>query len=164
MSQPAYLQITIEEVKVGHDDEHSRLEAGWVAAFERAKSPFSGIGLVALSGQPQAWFLTPFESHEAIGQSFKLMADDPVLAAKSRLARADAAHVNNLRVVYLRARKELSRGAFPDIGKQRFYEITIFRVRPGHEDQFAAVAKAYGDSAGRVAPGRRIASMRAWPA
>jgi hypothetical protein len=153
-SQPTYLQVTIEEVKVGHDDDHSKLEAGWPAAFEKAKSPYFGLGMVALSGAPQAWFLTPFESNKAIGESFKLNASDAVLAAElSRLARADAAHINNLRNVYLHARKEMSRGGFPDLGKQRFYEVTIFRVRPGHEDQFAAVAKAYGDAAGRAAPG-----------
>jgi hypothetical protein len=153
-SQPPYLQVIMEDVKVGHDDDHSRLEAGWPAAFEKAKSPYFGIGMVALSGAPQAWFLTPFESNKAIGESFKLNADDTTLAAElSRLARADAAHINNARTVYLRARKEMSRGAFPDLGKQRFYEVTIFRVRPGHEDQFAAVAKAYGDAAGRAAPG-----------
>jgi hypothetical protein len=47
----------------------------------------------------------------------------------------------------------MSHGAFPDVAKQRFYEVTIFRVRPGHEDQFAEAAKAYGSAAGRTAPG-----------
>jgi hypothetical protein len=51
------------------------------------------------------------------------------------------------------ARKDLSRGAFPDPAKQRFYEITTFRIRPGHDDQFAEAAKAYGAAAGRSAPG-----------
>jgi hypothetical protein len=152
-SQPNFLQITIEEVKIGHDDEHSKLEAGWPAAFEKAKSPYYEIGMVALTGAPQAWFLTPFENHQAMGDNLKRNADDPILAAElSRLSRADAAHITNLRQVLLAARKDLSRGAFPDAGRQRFYEVTIFRVRPGHEDQFAAAAKAYGAAAGRTAP------------
>lgn len=152
-SQPNYLQITIEDVKVGHDDEHSKLEAGWPAAFEKAKSPFFGLGMVAMTGAPQAWFITPYESNKAIGESMKLNATDPVLAAElARLAKADAAHINNLRQIYLAARKDLSYGAYPDIGKQRFYEVTIFRVRPGHEDQFAQAGKAYGAAARRAAP------------
>jgi hypothetical protein len=152
-SQPNYVQITVEEVKVGHDDDHSKLEAGWPAAFEKAKSPYYGLGMVAMTGAPQAWFLTPFESNRAMGESLKANADDPVLSAElARLARADTAHITNARNILLRARKELSRGAFPDLGKQRFYEITMFRVRPGHEDQFAEVAKAYGAAAGRAAP------------
>jgi hypothetical protein len=152
-SQPNYLQITIEEVKVGHDDDHSKLEAGWPAAFEKAKSPYYGMGMVAMTGAPQAWFLTPYDSNRAIGESLKANADDPVLSAElSRLARADTAHITNARNILLRARKDLSHGAFPDVGKQRFYEVTLFRVRPGHEDQFAEVAKAYGAAAGRAAP------------
>ena len=111
------------------------------------------MGMVALTGAPQAWFLTPFEINQAMGDSMKRSADDPVLAAElSRLARADAAHINNLRQVLLVGRKDLSRGDFPDVAKQRFYEVTIFRVRPGHEDLFEQVAKAYGASAGRSAP------------
>lgn len=152
-SQPNFLQITIEEVKIGHDDDHSKLEAGWPAAFEKNKSPYYGIGMVALTGAPQAWFLTPFENNEAMGDNLKRSAADPILAAElSRLARADAAHITNLRQVLLAARKDLSKGAFPDAGRQRFYEVTIFRVRPGHEDQFAAAAKAYGSATGRTAP------------
>ena len=152
-SQPNFLQITIEDVKVGHDDEHSKLEAGWPAAFEKAKSPYYGIGMVAMTGAPQAWFLTPFENHQAMGDNLKRNADDAMLAAElTRLSRADAAHITNLRQVLLAARKDLSHGAFPDAGRQRFYEVTIFRVRPGHEEQFAAAAKAYGASAGRTAP------------
>lgn len=152
-SQPNYLQITIEDVKVGHDDEHSKLEAGWPAAFEKAKSPYFGIGMVAMTGSPQAWFITPYESNKAIGESMKLNADDPVLAAElTRLAKADAAHITNLRQVYLAARKDLSYGGFPDVGKQRFFEVTIFRVRPGHEGQFAEAGKAYGAATRRAAP------------
>src|SRR6476659_851375 len=152
-SQPNYLQVIIEDVKVGHDDEHSKLEAGWPAAFEKAKSPYYGIGMVAMTGAPQAWFLTPFENQQAMGDNLKRNADDPILAAElSRLARADAAHITNLRQVLLAARKDLSHGAFPDAGRQRFYEVTIFRVRPGHEEPFVAAAKAYGSAAGRSAP------------
>ena len=31
--QPNYVQLTIEDVKVGHDDDHSKVEAGWPAAW-----------------------------------------------------------------------------------------------------------------------------------
>ena len=151
--QPNYVQLTIEDVKVGHDDDHSKVEAGWPAAWEKAKSPYFGIGMVAVTGAPQAWFLTPFESNKAVGDSIKRNADDPILAAElSRLMRADAAHINGVRTLLLSARKDLSRGAFPDAGRQRFYEVTMFRVRPGHEDQFTAAGKAYSEAAGRLAP------------
>jgi heme-degrading monooxygenase HmoA len=41
------------------------------------------------------------------------------------------------------AQPELSVGTFPDLGKARFYEVTIFKVKPGHEQQFEEAAKVY---------------------
>ena len=41
-------------------------------------------------------------------------------------------------------------GSFPDTAKQRFYEVTIFRVRPGHERAFDEAAKAYGAASKRA--------------
>jgi hypothetical protein len=70
-----------------------------------------------------------------------------------RLSRADAEVLNNWSLLHLMARKDLSYGAFPDLAKQRFVEITTFRVCPGREAQFEAAAKAFGAAAKRSAPG-----------
>jgi hypothetical protein len=51
------------------------------------------------------------------------------------------------------AMPELSHGAFPDLSKVRFYEVTTFRVRPGHYDAWVAATKAYKAAAARSAPG-----------
>ena len=50
---------------------------------------------------------------------------------------------------------DLSHGTYPDLNKQRFWEITTMRVRPGHADQFAAAAKAYKAMAARSMPNAR---------
>jgi len=153
-SQPNFVQIIREEVKVGHEADHTKTEAGWPVAFEKAKMPTSSVGLVSLTGPSEAWFLVPYASQAAWGDDLKRQSDDPVLAAElARLSRADAAHITSVRSMLGAARKDLSRGAFPDISKTRFYEITIFRVRPGHENQFTEAGKAYGAAAGRAAPG-----------
>src|SRR5436190_22234998 len=116
-SQPNYVQIFIEEVKVGHEDEHSKLEAGWPAAFEKAKSPYYSIGMASVTGPLQAWFITPYDFNKALGDSIKRNSDDPLLAAElARLSRADAAHINQARSVLGMARKDLSHGACPDVG------------------------------------------------
>lgn len=152
-SQPNLIQIIIEDVKVGHEADHAKTEAGWPAAFEKAKSPYFSLGMVSLTGPSVAWFVVPFDSNQAMGDSMKRSTDDPMLAAElARLSRADADHISNMRSILVASRKDLSRGAFPDSGRQRFWEVTIFRVRPGHEDDFVAAAKAYGSAAGRSAP------------
>jgi len=151
-SQPNVIQIYREEVKAGHDADHAKTEAAVVAAFEKAKFPYFSIGLASVTGQPEAWFVLPAESHAALGDVIKRLGDEPLATEFARLTRADAEHINSVRIIEAAARKDLSRGAFPDAGKQRFYEITVFRVRPGHEGEFTAAGKAYGAAAGRSAP------------
>ena len=40
----------------------------------------------------------------------------------------------------------------PPIGKMRYYEITTFRIRPGHNDAWVAATKAYKAATARSAP------------
>ena len=144
-TQPNLLHIFREEVKVGHAAEHERVEVGWPAAYEKAKSPYYYLALVSLTGAPEAWFVAPYESHQAQGESMKFDRGDGVLGAElARLQRADADHLTSARSIHAIARKELSHGNFPEMPKQRFFEITTFRVRPGHGEAFAAAAKLYG--------------------
>ncbi len=153
-SQPSLITIVREEVKVGRAAEHARIEAGWPAAFERAKSPDYYLAMVSMTGQSEAWYIAPAASHAAIGASMKRDEADAVLSAElARLSRVDAEVLNNLRTIQAVARPDLSMGAFPDLARQRFWEITTFRVRPGHEQEFDAAAKAYISAAQRSAPG-----------
>jgi len=152
-SQPGLLTIIREEVKLGRGAEHERIEAGWPAAFEKAKSPATYIALTAMTGMNEVWFVIPSASHAAMAEDMKRDEGDPVLSAElTRLARADADVLDGLRTIQAMARPDLSYGAFPDLAMQRFWEITTFRVRPGHEQEFAAAAAAYGASAKRAAP------------
>jgi hypothetical protein len=152
-SQPNYLTIVREEVKLGRNADHERIEAGWPAAYEKAKSPDYYLAYVSTTGRNEAWYVVPFDSHKAMGDSMRRESEDATLAAElRRLQRADADVVNNVTTINAMARKDLSVGAFPDIAKTRFVEITIFRVRPGYERGFEEAAKAYGAAAKRSSP------------
>ena len=153
-SQPKYITIIREEVKVGRDADHARIESGWPAAFERAKSPDYYLSLVSMTGTHEAWFIVPAASHAAMADGMKRTEGDARLTAElDRLARADGELLSNHRVMLAMARPDLGSGAYPELAKQRFWEITWFRVRPGHEQQFEAAAKTYAAAAKRGAPG-----------
>jgi heme-degrading monooxygenase HmoA len=140
-------------VKLGRSADHERIEAGWPAAYDKAKSPDYYLAYVSTTGRPEAWFVAPSESHKSMGDSMARENDDAVLSAEvKRLQKVDADVLNNVSVIQARGRKELSMGAFPELAKTRFVEITIFRVRPGHEREFEAAAKAYSSAAKRAAP------------
>jgi hypothetical protein len=152
-SQPKFLQIYRESVKVGRAAEHAKWEAGWPAAFEKAKSKYTYIALTSLSGPPEAWFVAPFANQAAYGESLALDADPALAPELERLARGDAEFIGDMSSLHAVAAPELSHGAFPDISKVRFYEITTFRVKPGYQDLWVAATKAYKAAAARSAPG-----------
>jgi hypothetical protein len=152
-AQPKYITVVREKVKVGRAAEHARHEAGWPAAYEKAKSTQVYLALASMTGSPEVWYITPFESHAALDEANKREDADPVLSAElERLSRADGEFLTGLDVLQAAARPDLSHGSFPDISKVRAYEITQFHVKPGYESGFAAVAKAYAAAAAKVAP------------
>ena len=155
-TQPRLLQIYREQVKTGHASAHVKAEAGWPAAFAKAKSPDYYLALSSITGPQVVWFISPWESYTVWGKSLARDEANAELSAElERLSAADAAHVDSLPSLEAMARPDLSHGVYPDLNKQRYWEITIMRVRPGHEDQFAAAAKAYKALAARSMPTAR---------
>jgi len=153
-SQPKRLTIVREEVKVGHTADHARNEAGWPAAYEKAKSPYYYIAITSMTGPTEAWYLIPSDSFTAEAASMKRDDNDPELSGElERLSLRDADFIDRSSTVQSVARPDLSLGKFPDVSKIRFYEISVYKVRPGQEENFDAVAKTYGVVRERVAPG-----------
>jgi len=152
-SQPSLVTIIREEVKVGRTSDHARIEAGWPAAFGKAGSPDYYLGMASMTGMPEAWFIIPAASHAAYDQIERRYDNNAAVRAElDRLSRADAEVLNSTRTIQAVARPDLSMGAYPDLSKQRYWEISVIRVRPGHEQEFDAAAKAYGTAAQRSAP------------
>lgn len=152
-SQPSLITIIREEIKVGHQAEHARLEAGWPVAFGRVNSPDYYLAMASMTGLPEVWYIVPASSHAQLDQQNRRYDSDAATTAElERLSRADAEHINSARTIHLAARPDLSMGSYPDLARQRYWEITIFRARPGHEAEFDAAAKAYISAAQRNAP------------
>ena len=152
-SQPNLLTITREEVKTGHSAAHAAHEAGWPSAYAKAKSPYYYLAILSMTGPNEAWYLSSYTSYATYAESMKMESDNAALTAElARLSRGDADHINSVRNIHAVARADLSYGAFPDMGLARFWEITTFRVRPGHEEGFASAAKVYAAAAKRATP------------
>ena len=152
-SQPKLLTIVREEVKLGRSADHANHEAGWPAAFEKAKSPDYYLAMISLTGPSEAWYVVPRESHAAIAASMKREDKDPVLSAElERLSARDAEFVKNVTVIQAAGRPDLSYGNFPDVAKARFFEIITFTVRPGQSEKVEAIFKLYAGARKRVAP------------
>ena len=159
-TQPKFINIYREQIKVGHDAAHAKTEAAWVAAFEKARSPATYLALASITGLPEVWFVEPFETYSALGKARDMNTASAALTAELELiAPADAAHVDAARTIEAVGRPDLSHGAYPNLNLQRHWEITVFRVRPGFEPMFADVAKMYK---GLVSRAMSKASWRAY--
>jgi hypothetical protein len=151
-TQPKFLQIYREDIKPGRAADHAKWEAGWPAAFEKAKSKYQYIALESITGPPEAWFVQPLASQAAYGE-MEAEGNSPALAPEmERLAKGDAEFLSAQSAIQAVAVPELSYGAFPDIGKMRYWEITTFRVKPGYYESWVAATKAYKSATARTAP------------
>ena len=147
-TQPKFINIYREQIKVGHDAAHAKTEAAWVAAFEKANSSATYLALASITGLPEVWFVEPFETYSALGKARDMNTANAALTAELELiAPADAAHVDAARTIEAVGRPDLSHGAYPNLNLQRHWEITVLRIRPGFEPMFAGVAKRRGSSA-----------------
>ena len=152
-TQPKFLNIFREQLKPGTAGEHAKWEAGWPAAYEKAKSPYNYIALQSITGPPEVWYVSPLANQAAYAAMMDAEQKDPVLAAEvERLAKGDGQFLSEQSALQAVAMPELSLGAFPTIGKMRYYEITTFHVRPGHYDAWVAATKAYMAASTRSAP------------
>jgi hypothetical protein len=152
-SQPAFVTIYREYVKTGRAAEHAKIEAGWPAAFAKANSPTTYLALSSMTGGNEVWFLVPSASYTAMEADMKRNAADPALTAElDRLSLADAETLDQVRTMLLRARPDLSMGAFPNLAQARYYEVTTFRVQLGQQQAFEAASKTWMASATRNNP------------
>lgn len=152
-SQPGFVAVYREYVKTGRAAEHAKIEAGWPAAFAKANSPTTYMALTSMTGGNEVWFLVPSASYAAMEADMKRNEANPALTTElDRLSRADAEAIDEVRTLLLRARPDLSMGAFPNLAKARYYEVTTFRVRIGQQQAFEAASKTWMASAKRNAP------------
>lgn len=153
-TQPKFLHIAREQLKAGRGGDHAKWETGWPAAYEKAKFAHSYIALASITGAPEVWYVSPLASQTAYGEMTASETGNAALSAElDRLAKGDGEFLSETSAMQAVAMPDLSHGAFPDLGMMRYWEITTFRVRPGHYDSWVAATMAYKAAAARSAPG-----------
>lgn len=145
---PAVLQITREWVKPGKTGMvHDKSEASFVAALSKSKLQGHYVALNSMSGKARALYLTRYNSFEAWEADNKLVDKNASLGAElDRAAEADGALLDGLDQSVYTYSEELSFHPRPDLSHARYYEISVFHVRPGHQKEWFEVSKMYRDA------------------
>ena len=142
MPPPKILQIYREEIKPGKAPAHEQVEAGWPKAFAKANWPTNYLAMTSSTGPSEAWFMTGYDSLEAWEKDSGNVAKNSALKKElDQLEARDGELRSGGRSLVAMYREDLSHQANVDIPKMRYFRIITFRVRQGHDSQFADAVK-----------------------
>jgi hypothetical protein len=151
---PKVLQFEWETIRPGASAAHDKVAAGYVALADKMKSPGHWIGLSAITGdENQVLFIGGFPSFAVMQQWHE--ADEaaaeksPALKAEGeRLEKAGAALHVSQRGVLATYQPDISYHppGPADMGKARFVEIIVTRVRLGRMLDYVDYMKALNEA------------------
>ena len=145
---PKVIQIQREFIKPGKAGLiHDKSEAAFVATATRAKLQGHYVALNSMSGKSRALFITRYPSFAAWEADNKLVDKSPALTAEfDRELAADGELLDSFDSAVATFDEELSYHPRPDISHARYYEITLFHVRPGHRHDWHELTKMVKDA------------------
>jgi hypothetical protein len=140
---PKVLAITREFVKPGKGGAlHEKAESAFVQAMTRAKWPTHYLAVSAITGKPRVLFLTGYDSFEAWEKDVLATQKNAMLsAALDRAAVADGDLLSDFDSSALVYSDEYSLRSSVDIPHMRYFDIALYRVRPGHDGDWDNIVK-----------------------
>jgi len=147
MPPPKVLVVMREFLKPGKAGMvHEKSESAFVQAMTKAKWPTHYLAATSLSGRPRALFFEPFDSFEAWEKDNMAVAKNATLsAALDHATLADGELLSEYDQSVLTYSEEYSLRPNVDIPHMRYFEVSVFRVKPGHRhdwDQIVKMVKA----------------------
>jgi len=139
-----YLQVTVEYTKPGKGGlAHDKTEGAFVQAMRKAKSPVHYTAYTAMSGRSRTIYLAAFDSFAEMQNAEKIY-DAPATASEfDRINAADGELLAETHSLIFSSDPELSYHSKAPGGKNRYLEVEIVAVRPGHGKEFDDLMKLY---------------------
>jgi hypothetical protein len=143
MSPPKVLVLYREFLKPGKQGMlHEKTESAFVQAATKAKWPQHYFDVDSLSGKPRSLFLYPYDSFDAWEKDAQATEKNAALAASNdRAAMADGDLLSDMDSTVLSYRPEQSLNADGSIAKFRYFEISLYQVRPGRRHEWDELVK-----------------------
>jgi hypothetical protein len=141
---PKVLTIFREFVKPGKAGMvHEKAESAFVQAFTKASWPTHYLAVTSLSGKPRALFLIGYDSFAAWEKDNQATEKNATLsAALDRAGMADGELLSGVDGGTFVYREDQSlRAGTVHIAQMRYFEISAFHVKPGHEKDWDEAVK-----------------------
>lgn len=145
MPPPKVLQVIREVLKPGKGGSpHVATESGFVKAFQAANWPTHYLAVDSMSGPTRSLFLIGYDSFDAWEKDAKATEQNATLSsALDRAGIADGDLLTSSESSALVYREDYSLRAPVAIAQMRYFEIEVFKVKPGHEAEWDALVKMY---------------------
>ena len=142
---PKVLTVTREFVKPGKNGaSHEKTESAFVQALTKAKWPTHYLAVDSLSGKTRSLFFTGYESFEAWEKDVQAEEKNAALsAALDHAGVVDGELLSEMDGGAFAFREDYSLRAAVDIPHMRYFEISLFHVKPGHDKEWEALVKMY---------------------
>jgi hypothetical protein len=138
---PKVLVISREFVKPGKTGEvHEKSESNFVQAMAKAKWPTHYFAVSSLSGRPRVLFLTGYDSFESWEKdNLTTKKNAGLWAALDRAEVTDGDLLSDYDQTVGVYSEEQSLRPNVDIAHMRYFEISLFRVKPGHRHEWGEI-------------------------
>lgn len=121
---------------------HDKSESAFVQAATQAKWPEHYLAVDSLSGRPRSLFLYGYDSFDAWEKDTEATEKNAAFsAALSRASQADGELLSEMDAHALIFRDDQSLRAPVDIAHMRYFEISVYQVRPGHMSEWNDLVK-----------------------
>jgi len=140
---PKVLVVTREYTKPGKSGKaHEKTESLFVEAMKKANWPTHYLAMESLSGQSRTLFFTGYDSFEAWEKDTKATVKNSTLSAALDHAWAtDGELLSETDNSALAFREEYSLHPEVDVAHTRYFEISRFQVKQGHEKDWDDLVK-----------------------
>jgi hypothetical protein len=144
-SPPRYINVVHERLKPGRGAAYDGMLSSITRSYERYNIPAYWIELKSITGPDEILafnFADSFADFEKMGSGMAAgVAAHPELASlQDRQLEENTSSVSNL--IAERVDALSSRVTTINFAKMRLLHLTVFRIRPGHEAEFAEAAKS----------------------
>jgi hypothetical protein len=137
--------VTLKPYQSGHYD---KVASEYAALSQQLKDPTHFLAMESLTGPPRAIYLTGYDSYEALQKNEEWLLGDTAIDAKfDALDARQAACISDVQYTIWHYRPDLSNNVSgADLPHSHYWEVIIFHMRSGHDEQFEELTKLYRDA------------------
>jgi hypothetical protein len=149
---PKVLVINREVLKPGKGGApHQKTESAFVRAMAAAKDTTYYLGMDSLSGPSRSLFFTGYDSFADWEKDALATQKNATLsAALDRAGVEDGDLLQSYETSAFVLRDDFSLNAATDLAHDRYFEIGVFHVKPGHDEDWGTIMKLVKDAYAKV--------------